>query len=98
LAPVSAAKITAEKSDNAPSGGQAGDAANKLTGPQRQLQQKLMTEALQKIGDKKELAKKVSRHNPTITAMEIMTRCQFSRYRFQGMNISSPMYYYGEII
>lgn len=50
---------------------------NKFT-PQRELQQKLMNEALQRIGDKKELTKKpfskVARTNPTIAAMEIMTR------------------------
>lgn len=49
----------------------------KLT-PQRELQQKLMTEALQKIGGKKDILKKAfpnsNRINPTIAAMEIMTR------------------------
>ena len=46
--------------------------------PQKELQQKLMNEALQRIGDRKEMTKKhlskVTRTNPTIAAMEIMTR------------------------
>lgn len=50
----------------------------KRTTAQQRLQQKLMTEALQKVEFKKERAKQFSntttRPNPTITAMEIMTR------------------------
>ena len=53
------------------------ESGSKFT-PQRELQQKLMNEALQRIGDKKESIKKqftkVTRTNPTIAAMEIMTR------------------------
>merc|ERR1712061_645597 len=46
------------------------------TTAQQRLQQKLMNEALQKVEFKKERAKQLSntRHNPTIAAMEIMTR------------------------
>ena len=51
--------------------------AHKKTTAQQRLQQKLMTEALQKVEIKKERSKQfvnAGRPNPTIAAMEIMTR------------------------
>ena len=57
--------------------GTAASAAAATANPQKELHQKIMNEAIKKVEDKKEVAKKtfpMQRTNPTIAAMEIMTR------------------------